>query len=66
MISEAGSGEMVAIGEEAGLYDIGPQVCVTHQRFLPCRKADGCVPSGDQADIAQVAAYQDQKPVPAS
>lgn len=36
------------------------KVCVTHKRFVPCRKDDGtCVFSEDKADIDHVRIYQD-------
>ena len=35
-----------------------PTVCVTHMRFLPCRKDGRHVESSDPADVAKVAAHQ--------
>lgn len=37
---------------------VGPTVCVTHKRFIPCRKNDGCVISTEQKDVDDVRAYQ--------
>ena len=46
--------------EGADYYiDDGPLVCVTHKRFIPCRKDDGtCVLSGDPGDVIMVWEYQ--------
>lgn len=46
--------EMVRIAEEHGFYEIKPQVCITHMRFLPCRRKEGCVFSTDPDDIESV------------
>jgi hypothetical protein len=45
---------------ELGLI-VGPAVCVTHRRFIPCRKNDGCVISTEQKDIDDVRAYQNSE-----
>lgn len=37
---------------------VGTAVCLTHKRFIPCRKHDGCVISVEQKDIDDVRAYQ--------
>jgi hypothetical protein len=45
--------------EKLGLHD-GPQalVCVQHKRFVPCRARDGCVFSGEAADVEAVQRHQ--------
>lgn len=35
-----------------------PMVCVTHQRFIPCRVDDGCRMSQEPADVEAVRRYQ--------
>lgn len=50
--------ELSRIAEEYGLYDIPPEACITHKRFIPCRKQDGCVFSSDPEDIRMVREYQ--------
>lgn len=37
----------------------GPAVCVTHLRFVPCRKRQGCVTSVLPADVERVRAFQE-------
>ena len=40
-------------------YDFGNLVvCITHLRFIPCRREDGCVFSEDEEDIEKVRQYQ--------
>jgi hypothetical protein len=50
--------EMVELTEELGLYDEPLTVCVTHKRFTPCRKDDGCIFSSDPEDIGMVQKFQ--------
>ena len=48
--------EMSRLGQE-----VGPAVCpvcVTHMRFVPCRRDGGCEVSEDPSDVAAVAAWQ--------
>ena len=33
-------------------------VCLTHRRFVPCRKKDGCILSSEPTDIDNVRRYQ--------
>lgn len=41
--------------EDLGLYDLSLTVCVTHSRFIPCRKTEGeCRFSSNEIDVAQV------------
>lgn len=41
------------------LFPDNTTVCVTHKRFVPCRKQDGtCVFSEDKADVDHVRIYQ--------
>jgi hypothetical protein len=37
---------------------VGTAVCLTHERFVPCRKNDGCVISTKQEDIDHVTEHQ--------
>jgi hypothetical protein len=30
--------EMIRLAEELKLYDLPPEVCTVHKRFVPCRK----------------------------
>jgi hypothetical protein len=47
--------ELAEASEDLGLYDLSLTVCVTHQRFIPCRKLEaGCRFSSDAGDVAQV------------
>jgi hypothetical protein len=40
-------------------WDVQTAVCLTHKRFIPCRKDDGtCQLSTKQEDIEYVHAYQ--------
>lgn len=51
--------ELTRLGEELGLYDSGPEVCVTHKRFVPCRASWGeCCYSSDADDVASVREWQ--------
>jgi hypothetical protein len=45
--------ELTRLSEELGLYDIPPQVCITHMRHVPCR-GEGCVLSEDPEDVRRV------------
>lgn len=51
-----------ALEELAALtQELGPDVvavCTVHMRFVPCRKAEGCVISEDPSDVAAVTAWQ--------
>jgi hypothetical protein len=52
---------LVAITEELGLYDDNPAVCVTHLRFIPCRRESTdapCVLSTEASDVEVVRIYQ--------
>ncbi len=52
---------MAEEAEELGLYNAGPTVCVSHLRFVPCRKhADTrpCSFSSSKEDVDRVAHYQ--------
>lgn len=46
--------------DDDGLYDEGPVVCMTHLRFIPCRRDDEscCVLSRAEGDIVIVTAFQ--------
>lgn len=48
--------DLLRLGQELG-PDVAV-VCVTHKRFAPCRRQDGCVISGDPADVERVSVYQ--------
>jgi len=39
-------------------FDEKPQVCMTHRKFVPCRKNDGCVISADPYNVNLVRDYQ--------
>jgi hypothetical protein len=45
--------ELGELSEDLGLYDAtaGQSVCITHARFVPCRKQGGCVESSDPEDV---------------
>lgn len=51
-------GELAALSEELGLYDLPLQVCLAHMRFAPCRKKEGCFYSIAAGDIERVMKYQ--------
>ncbi|HVT97930.1 MAG TPA: hypothetical protein VHE33_10500 [Acidobacteriaceae bacterium] len=57
-LNELADASMRAAQDKFFLDDDGPVVCVTHLRFLPCRKDAGCVYSRDETEIARVRAYQ--------
>lgn len=45
--------------DDAWMYlHFDPEVCMTHKRFMPCRRDDGCEYSAHDEDIAYVRAYQ--------
>jgi hypothetical protein len=51
--------DLVQISEEMGLYD-GPTVCLSHMRYLPCRKhtpASPCAYSDNPEDVEYVRRY---------
>ena len=50
--------ELTQLTEELGLYDEPLTVCVTHKRFIPCRKSDGCIFSSEPDDITMVRNFQ--------
>lgn len=53
--------ELVRLSEEMGLYDLKTTVCLSHLRFIPCRRHEGntpCVLSDREEDVAHVQAYQ--------
>lgn len=51
--------DLIRLSQELKLYDLPPEVCVTHKRFVPCRKNDEeCFFSSDPGDIGRVRAYQ--------
>lgn len=52
--------ELTALGEELGLYGEDPVVCVTHRRFIPCRREkDGtCFYSSSPEEAEKVRRYQ--------
>lgn len=46
------------LDDVVGRPDDLPTVCLTHQRFVPCRS--GCHLSSDPGDVAAVRAYQER------
>ena len=53
--------DLVRLTEELGLYDTLPAVCVTHKRFIPCRRNNElskCIFSSDPEDIDMVRKFQ--------
>lgn len=48
--------ELTQLGQEIGDVTV---VCVTHRRFIPCRKTDGtCAFSSTEYDVNEVRKYQ--------
>lgn len=61
MSGHPGSGDGAAMRPPAKLPAHGPTaatVCLTHLRFIPCRRQDGCRLSSDPADVERISAYQ--------
>ena len=51
--------EWCELGEWCELASAQTLVCLTHKRFIPCRKDDGsCQLSNNQEDIDHVRRYQ--------
>lgn len=49
-------------GESEALDDYLTWVCVTHLRFVPCRRNDRCRLSSHPSDVAIVRCYQQHGP----
>lgn len=50
---------LTELAEELGLYDLPPEVCVTHKRFVPCRRDDkDCIFSSLPDDVKMVREFQ--------
>lgn len=53
--------EMARLSEEMGLYDLPPQVCIVHLRFVPCRHGEpesACYTSIREDEVNVVHRYQ--------
>lgn len=44
--------------DSSGIYGDKTTVCITHRRFIPCRKSFGCVFSTDPEHVEDVRKYQ--------
>lgn len=60
-MSDEAMRKLVKLSEELGLYDMPPEVCLTHKRHIPCRpgmREGGCVFSTASEDVQMVRDYQ--------
>lgn len=58
MTTDAEMVELSKLHQQIGSDEV--TVCLTHRRFVPCRRMDGCQWSSEPGDVADVREWQNR------